>query len=60
MFPKLYAPGLLVAGDAAGMVLAAGCYLQGINYAMVAGKRARTVIAAAKDRGFFRTQSGPL
>ena len=53
MFPKLYAPGLLVAGDAAGMVLAAGCYLQGINYAMVAGEAAaRTVIAAAKDRDF--------
>lgn len=53
MFPKLYAPGLLVAGDAAGMVLAAGCYLQGINYAMVAGEAAaRTVLAAVKDRDF--------
>jgi electron transfer flavoprotein-quinone oxidoreductase len=40
MFPRLYAPGLLVAGDAAGFVLVTGYYLQGMNYAMASGEAA--------------------
>ena len=53
MFPKLFAPGLLVAGDAAGMVLATGYYLQGINYAMISGEAAaETVIEAVKKKDF--------
>ncbi len=53
MFPRLYAPGLLVAGDAAGMVLAGGYRLQGINYAMLAGEAAaRTIVAAVRDADF--------
>ncbi|ACV64943.1 Electron-transferring-flavoproteindehydrogenase [Desulfofarcimen acetoxidans DSM 771] len=53
MFPKLFAPGLLVAGDAAGMVLATGYYLQGINYAMISGEAAaETAIEAIKKKEY--------
>ena len=44
MKPKLYTDGMLVAGDAAGFCLAAGLYLEGMNYAMQSG------LAAAKQR----------
>ncbi|MBK8174717.1 MAG: FAD-dependent oxidoreductase [Rhodospirillales bacterium] len=42
MMPQLVAPGMLIAGDAAGFCLATGLYIEGINYAMQSG------IAAAK------------
>jgi len=35
--PKLYGNGVLVAGDAAGMVLNAGLYIEGINFALESG-----------------------
>ena len=41
--PKLTAPGLLIAGDAAATCLAAGIWLEGVNFAMGSG------IAAAKS-----------
>ena len=34
MMPKLFSDGLLIAGDAAAMCLAAGLWLEGVNYAM--------------------------
>ncbi|MGF1470094.1 MAG: FAD-dependent oxidoreductase [Sandaracinaceae bacterium] len=37
MMPKLYRPGMLVAGDAAGLCFATGLYLEGINYALQSG-----------------------
>jgi electron transfer flavoprotein-quinone oxidoreductase len=37
MMPKLVGPGLLVAGDAAAMCLAAGIWLEGVNFAMASG-----------------------
>ena len=43
MMPKLFTDGMLVAGDAAAMCLAAGLWLEGVNYAMGAG------IAAAQS-----------
>lgn len=53
MFPKLFAPGLLVAGDAAGMVLVTGYHLQGINYAMMSGQAAaEAAIEAVKKKDF--------
>jgi len=53
MFPKLYTSGMLVCGDAAGMVLVTGYYLQGINYAMVSGQAAaETVIEAVHKKDF--------
>ena len=37
MMPKMTADGMLVAGDAAAMCLAAGIYLEGVNFAMGSG-----------------------
>jgi len=36
--PKLYGNGVMVVGDAAGMVLNAGLYIEGINFALASGK----------------------
>lgn len=48
--PPLTADGLMVAGDAAGMTLAAGIWLEGVNFAigagLAAGKAATDAIAA--------------
>ena len=41
VMPTLAADGLLVAGDAAGMTLAAGIWLEGVNFAIGAGLAAR-------------------
>jgi len=40
MMPKLAGDGLLVAGDAAAMCLAAGIWLEGVNFAMASGMAA--------------------
>ncbi|MGH9169653.1 MAG: FAD-dependent oxidoreductase [Acidimicrobiales bacterium] len=40
MAPKLAGAGLLVAGDAAGMCLAAGIWLEGVNFAIASGAAA--------------------
>ena len=45
--PELAAPGLLVAGDAAGMCLAAGIWLEGVNFAIGSGAAAGQVAADA-------------
>lgn len=37
MMPKMTGDGILVAGDAAAMCLAAGVYLEGVNFAMASG-----------------------
>ena len=37
MIPKLTDNGLLVAGDAAALCLAAGIWLEGVNFAMASG-----------------------
>lgn len=53
MFPRLYAPGLIVAGDAVGFVLVTGYYLHGMNYAMASGEAAaKTVIAALSNNDY--------
>ena len=51
MFPKLVGPGLLVAGDAAAMCLAAGIWLEGVNFAMGSGMYAGRAAAQALTRG---------
>lgn len=51
MQPKLYTDGLLIAGDAAGFCLAAGLYLEGMNYAMQSGLAAAETAIAACQRG---------
>jgi len=56
MFPKLYAPGMLVAGDAAGFVLVTGYLLLGINFAMMSGAAAADTILEAKEKDDFTTR----
>ncbi len=45
--PELCAHGLLVAGDAAGLCLAAGIWLEGVNFAIASGAAAGTTAAEA-------------
>ena len=49
--PALAADGFLVAGDAAGMTLAAGLWLEGVNFAIGAGLAAGRAAAAAIAQG---------
>ncbi|WP_332880730.1 FAD-dependent oxidoreductase [Streptomyces sp. NBC_00564] len=49
--PRLAADGLLVAGDAAGMCLAAGIWLEGVNFAIGSGLAAGQAAAGALDAG---------
>ena len=53
MKPTLYTDGMLVAGDAAGFCLAAGLYLEGMNYAMQSGlAAAETAVEACRQNRF--------
>jgi electron transfer flavoprotein-quinone oxidoreductase len=47
MMPKMTGDGLLVAGDAAAMCLAAGIWLEGVNFAMASGMYAAEAAAEA-------------
>ena len=49
--PALAADGLLVAGDAAGLTLAAGIWLEGVNFAIGSGLAAGQTAAAAVASG---------
>jgi electron transfer flavoprotein-quinone oxidoreductase len=49
--PPLVADGMLVAGDAAGMTLAAGIWLEGVNFAIGAGLAAGRTASAAIEAG---------
>jgi electron transfer flavoprotein-quinone oxidoreductase len=51
MMPKLAAPGMLIAGDAAGMCLATGLWLEGVNYAISSGAAAGEAVAEAVKAG---------
>jgi len=48
---KLYGDGILVAGDAAGLCLATGLYLEGINFAIASGAAAGNTAAEAAASG---------
>lgn len=48
---KLYGGGILVAGDAAGLCLATGLYLEGINFAIASGAAAGETAAEAAASG---------
>jgi electron transfer flavoprotein-quinone oxidoreductase len=50
-FPPLQTDGMLVAGDAAGMTLAAGIWLEGVNFAIGSGLAAGQAAAAAARTG---------
>jgi electron transfer flavoprotein-quinone oxidoreductase len=49
--PELVGDGLLVAGDAAGLCLAAGLWLEGVNFAIGSGAAAGEVAAEALGAG---------
>lgn len=51
MMPKLAGNGLLVAGDAAALCLAAGIWLEGVNFAMASGLAAGEAAAEAIAAG---------
>lgn len=51
MMPKMTADGMLVAGDAAAMCLAAGIWLEGVNFAMASGIYAGEAIVDALANG---------
>ena len=48
--PELGTPGLLVAGDAASLVLAAGVWLEGVNFAMASGLAAARALVRSPER----------
>ncbi len=55
MIPKLFTNGMMVAGDAAGLCLSTGIYIEGINYAIQSGRAAGdAAIAACERRDFSR------
>lgn len=49
--PAITADGLLVAGDAAGLCLAAGIWLEGVNFAIGSGAAAGETVAEALRAG---------
>jgi electron transfer flavoprotein-quinone oxidoreductase len=51
MMPTLSADGMLVAGDAAALCLAAGVWLEGVNFAMASGMEAGRAASAAIAAG---------
>lgn len=53
MMPKLYTDGMLVTGDAAGLVLANGLYLEGANFAITSGVAAAQAVEFAKEKGDY-------
>ncbi|MGI6226301.1 MAG: FAD-dependent oxidoreductase [Peptococcales bacterium] len=53
MVPELYADGVLVAGDAAGLVINAGYTVRGMDLAIASGEAAAQAVLAAKEKGNF-------
>jgi electron transfer flavoprotein-quinone oxidoreductase len=51
MMPKMTGDGMLVAGDAAAMCLAAGIWLEGVNFAMASGLYAGEAAVEAIEAG---------
>jgi electron transfer flavoprotein-quinone oxidoreductase len=49
--PKLAIDGMVIAGDAAGMCLAAGLWLEGVNFAIGSGLAAGRAVARAVETG---------
>lgn len=53
MVPRLYTGGLLVAGDAAAMVVGTGLILEGANFAVASGVAAAEAVIKASQQGDF-------
>lgn len=57
MLPRLSRAGLMVVGDAAGFVFAAGLFLEGINFAIASGLAAAATVKEAHDEGDYSALS---
>jgi electron transfer flavoprotein-quinone oxidoreductase len=57
MLPQLSRAGLLVVGDAAGFVFAAGLFLEGMNFAIASGLAAARAVQQAHDERDFSALS---
>ena len=57
MMPRLYTDGLLVAGDAAALVVGTGLILEGANFAVASGVAAAETVIKAKQEGDFSANS---
>src|SRR5216683_654496 len=57
MLPRLSRGGLLVVGDAAGFVFAAGIFLEGMNFAIASGLAAAATAQEAHSQGNFSPAS---
>lgn len=55
--PKLYADGVLVVGDAAGLTINYGLVLRGMDVAIASGIAAATAVSAAKQANDFSSRS---
>lgn len=53
MMPELAGDGILVAGDAAGLVLNLGYVVRGMDFAIASGVAAAEAVLAAKEKGDF-------
>ena len=59
MMPRMITPGMMVAGDAAALCLAAGIWLEGVNFAMASGMYAgETAIEAVRANDVDRALRG--
>jgi electron transfer flavoprotein-quinone oxidoreductase len=57
MMPRLYSDRLLVAGDAAALVVGTGLILEGANFAVASGIAAAETVIKAKQTGDFSARS---
>ena len=57
MLPQLSRAGLMVVGDAAGFVFAAGIFLEGMNFAIASGLAAAATAQEAHAQGDFSAES---
>ena len=57
MVPQLYTDGMLVAGDAAALVLATGRALEGLNFALASGIAAAETVKTAREKDDFSQQA---
>ena len=57
MLPQLSRAGMLVTGDAAGFVFAAGMFLEGMNFAIASGLAAAATAQEAHAEGNYSTKS---
>ncbi len=57
MLPRLARSGLMVVGDAAGFVFAAGLFLEGMNFAIASGLAAAATAQEAHEEGDYSTLS---